>query len=221
MRMELSQLIGTEFINQKTNKDMFSTKTAVFESSNKYMNAGINDNVTLKEVNVMKSPTGRDYLEITFEDANGATASLTEWKNEKNQWIKTDEDLQHRDNQQFGRMLQILKCYFDSIEDVELNTFSDMINWVKSKLDSVIEGKKLLRLKTTYDNKGFIRVSTYGTFVEPMDVKETQIVLTGRDKIVRPEFKVDDEKSVDPLASPQESTPDNTIAEEKKDDLPF
>lgn len=200
---------------------MFSTKTAVFESSNKYMNAGINDNVTLKEVNVMKSPTGRDYLEITFEDANGATASLTEWKNEKNQWIKTDEDLQHRDNQQFGRMLQILKCYFDSIEDIELNTFSDMINWVKSKLDSVIEGKKLLRLKTTYDNKGFIRVSTYGTFVEPMDVKETQIVLTGRDKIVRPEFKVDDEKSVDPLASPQESTPDNTIAEEKKDDLPF
>lgn len=200
---------------------MFSTKTAVFESSNKYMNAGINDNVTLKEVNVMKSPTGRDYLEITFEDANGATASLTEWKNEKNQWIKTDEDLQHRDNQQFGRMLQILKCYFDSIEDVELNTFSDMINWVKSKLDSIIGGKKLLRLKTTYDNKGFIRVSTYGTFVEPMDVKETQIVLTGRDKTVRPEFKVDDEKSVDPLASPQESTPDNTIAEEKKDDLPF
>lgn len=200
---------------------MFSTKAAVFESSNKYMNAGINDNVTLKEANVMKSPTGRDYLEIIFEDANGATASLTEWKNEKNQWIKNDDDLQRRDNQQFGRMLQILKCYFDSIEDVELNTFSDMINWVKSKLDSVIGGKKLLRLKTTYDNKGFIRVSTYGTFVEPMDVKETQIVLTGRDKTVRPEFKVDDEKSVDPLASPQESTPDNTTENEKKDDLPF
>lgn len=203
---------------------MFSTKTAVFESSNKYMNAGINDNVTLKEVNVMKSPTGRDYLEITFEDTNGATASLTEWKNEKNQWIKTDEDLQRRDNQQFGRMLQILKCYFDSIEDVELNTFPDMINWVKSKLDSVIGGNKLLRLKTTYDNKGFIRVSTYGTFVEPMDVKETQIVLTGRDKTVRPEFKVDDEKSVDPLAVSENdvhSIPDNTIVEEKKDDLPF
>lgn len=204
---------------------MFSTKTAVFESSsNKYMNAGINDNVTLKEVNVMKSPTSRDYLEIIFEDANGATASLTEWKNEKNQWIKTDEDLQRRDNQQFGRMLQILKCYFDSIEDVELNTFSDMINWVKSKLDSVIGGKKLLRLKTTYDNKGFIRVSTYGTFVEPMDVKETQIVLTGRDKTIRPEFKVDDEKSADPLAVSENdvhSTPDNTTESEKKDDLPF
>ena len=197
---------------------MFSTKTAVFDSSNKYMNAGINDNVTLKEVNVSKSPNGRDYLEIIFEDANGAIASLTEWKNEKNMWIKTDEELQRRDNQQFGRMLQILKCYFETIEDVELNTFVDMITWIKSKLDTVISGKKLLRLKTTYDNKGFIRVSTYGIFVEPMDIEETQIVLTGRDKTTRPEIKVDDEKSTDPLGN---ATPDNTIAEEKKDDLPF
>lgn len=197
---------------------MFSTKTAVFDSSNKYMNAGINDNVTLKEVNVLKSPNGRDYLEIIFEDADGAIASLTEWKNEKNMWIKTDEELQRRDNQQFGRMLQVLKCYFETIEDVELNTFVDMITWVKSKLDTVISGKKLLRLKTTYDNKGFIRVSTYGIFVEPMDVEETQIVLTGRDKTTRPEIKVDDEKSTDPLGN---ATPDNTIAEDKKDDLPF
>ena len=197
---------------------MFSTKTAVFDSSNKYMNAGINDNVTLKEVNVSKSPNGRDYLEIIFEDANGAIASLTEWKNEKNMWIKTDEELQRRDNQQFGRMLQILKCYFETIEDVELNTFVDMITWIKSKLDTVISGKKLLRLKTTYDNKGFIRVSTYGIFIEPMDVEETQIVLTGRDKTTRPEIKVDDEKSTDPLGN---ATPDNTIAEDKKDDLLF
>lgn len=197
---------------------MFSTKTAVFDSSNKYINAGINDNITLKEVNVLKSPNGRDYLEIIFEDADGATASLTEWKNERNAWIKTDEELQRRDNQQFGRMLQILKCYFETIEDVELNTFVDMITWVKSKLDTVISGKKLLRLKTTYDNKGFIRVSTYGIFVEPMDVEETQIVLTGHDKTTRPEIKVDDEKSTDPLGN---ATPDNTIAEKKKVDLPF
>lgn len=197
---------------------MFSTKTAVFDSSNKYMNAGINDNVTLKEVNVLKSPNGRDYLEIIFEDADGLIATLTEWKNEKNAWITTDKELQRRDNQQFGRMLQILKCYFETIEDVELNTFVDMITWIKSKLDTVISGKKLLRLKTTYDNKGFIRVSTYGIFVEPMDVEETQIVLTGRDKTTRPEIKVDDEKSTDPLGN---AIPDNAIAEDKKDDLPF
>lgn len=196
---------------------MFSTKTAVFESSNKYMNAGINDNVTLKEVNVLKSPTGRDYIEIIFEDVNGSIATMTEWKNEIGLYIKNDEDLQKRDNQQFGRLLQIIKCYFETIEDVELNSFTDMINWVKTKLDTV-DKKKLLRLKTTYDNKGFIKVSNYGIFVEPMDVKETQIVLTGRDKTTRPEIKVDDEKSADPLAV---STPDNTVAEQKNDDLPF
>lgn len=196
---------------------MFSTKTAVFESSNKYMNAGINDNVTLKEVNVLKSPTGRDYIEIIFEDANGSIATMTEWKNEIGLYIKNNEDLQKRDNQQFGRLLQIIKCYFETIEDVELNSFTDMINWVKTKLDTV-DKKKLLRLKTTYDNRGFIKVSNYGIFVESMDVKETQIVLTGRDKTTRPEIKVDDEKSTDPLAT---STPDNTIAEQKNDDLPF
>ena len=197
---------------------MFSTKTAVFESSNnKYMSAGINDNVTLKEANVIKSPTGRDYLEVIFEDASGATASFTEWKNEKNQWIKTDEDLQRRDNLQFGRLLQILKCYFDEIEDVELNSFYDMITWVKNKL-ATVDLKKPLRLKTTYDNKGFIRVSTYGAFVEPMTVTETKIVLTARDKTTRPEIPVDKE-TTDPFAN--NSTSDSTTSETSNGDLPF
>lgn len=200
---------------------MYNTKTAIInneEFNSNYMPVGINENITLKEVSAEKSPQGKDFLRVTFENEAGQTAEFTEWKNEKNMWIKTDEELQRRDNQQFGRMLQILKCYFETIEDVELNTFVDMITWIKSKLDTVISGKKLLRLKTTYDNKGFIRVSTYGIFVEPMDVEETQIVLTGRDKTTRPEIKVDDEKSTDPLGN---ATPDNTIAEDKKDDLPF
>lgn len=196
---------------------MFSTKTAVFESSNKYMPAGINENVTLKEVNISKTPNGREFLEIVFEDANGATASLTEWKNEKNQWIKTDEDLQRRDNLQFGRLLQILKCYTSEIEDADLNTFSEMINWVKTKLDANIAAKTALRLKTTYDNKGFIRVSTYGTFVEPMSVEEPKVVLTGRDKTTRPSIPVDNE-TTDPLAT--NSIPESTT-ESQKDDLPF
>lgn len=196
---------------------MFSTKTAVFESSNKYMPAGINENVTLKEVNISKTPNGREFLEIVFEDANGATASLTEWKNEKNQWIKTDEDLQRRDNLQFGRLLQILKCYSSEIEDADLNTFSEMINWVKAKLDANIATKTALRLKTTYDNKGFIRVSTYGTFVEPMSVEEPKVVLTGRDKTTRPSIPVDNE-TTDPLAT--NSIPESTT-KSQTDDLPF
>ena len=80
---------------------MYNTKTATIndqEFVSSYMDAGIHDNVTLKEVNVKKSPTGKDFLEIVFEDSEGKTATMTEWKNEKNMWIKTHEDLQHRDD---------------------------------------------------------------------------------------------------------------------------
>lgn len=199
---------------------MFSTKTAVTSTGGKYMPAGINENVVLKEVNVQKSPTGRDYLQVVFEDSIGHIAELTEWKNEKGQFIKTNEDLQRRDNLQFGRILQIVHCYIENIPDVELNTFKDMIDWVKKTLDDVQEkDKQPLRLKVVYDNKGFIRVSANGIFVEPMDVKESQVKLTGRDKIERPIIPTDNNQT-DPLAS--NSTPvsaSNSAA--SADDLPF
>ena len=90
---------------------MFNTKTAQInanEFTSNYIPAGINDNVHLKSVDVKKSPNGLDFIEITFENDEGQIATMTEWKNEKNMWIKTDEDLQKRDNLQFGRMMQII-----------------------------------------------------------------------------------------------------------------
>ena len=48
------------------------------------------------------------------------------------------------------------------------------------------------------------------------------LIMKRIEAIIRPskleEIKVDDEKSTDPLGN---ATPDNTIAEDKKDDLPF
>ena len=90
---------------------MYSTKTATVnatEFTSSYMPVGINENITLKEVNVNKTQNGRDFLEIIFENEHGQTATMTEWKNEKNMWIKTDEDLQRRDDAQFGRILQVI-----------------------------------------------------------------------------------------------------------------
>ena len=197
---------------------MFSTKTAVFDSSNKYMNAGINDNVTLKEVNVLKSPNGRDYLEIIFEDANGAIASLTEWKNEKNMWIKTDEDLQNRDNIQFGRILQLINS-FTTAPDVELKSFTDMINWVKQMLDPMIATKKKLRLKVSYDKKGYTRVSQYGIFVEDMSITDSQIKLFKSDLMEKP--VVADKENDDPLNVPPAVTPDSVNEGSGASDLPF
>ena len=199
---------------------MYSTKTAIESTGSAFMNAGINDNVTLNNVEVTKSPTGKDFIRFTFTDADGKTAEWTEWKNEKSMYIKTDAELQTEDNRQFGRILQILKCYMDEVPDVELNSFADMINWVKTTLNAVNKDTKL-RLKVVFDNKGFIRVSRNGIFVEPMTVQESRIVLTGRDKTIRPDIPVDKEETpkTDPLSAVNDATPaDETNSD---DDLPF
>ena len=210
---------------------MYSTKTATTnntEFSSSYMPVGINENVTLKEVNVNKTQNGRDFLEIVFENANGQTATMTEWKNEKNMWIKTDEDLQRRDDQQFGRILQVIDA-ISSIghDDFEGSSFVEMINWVKQELDKAVNDNESnhVRLKVTYDKNGYTQVSKNGIFIEDMGVAESQIKLWKNDLTERP-VKADDEKANDPLAptsTPVTETTD-TVTESVStgaDDLPF
>jgi hypothetical protein len=200
---------------------MYSTKTATTnnnEFNSSYMPVGINENVTLKEVNVNKSPQGRDFLEIVFENADGQTATMTEWKNEKNMWIKTDEDLQQRDNQQFGRILQVIYCYYPKDQvNFEGSSFSEMINWVKQSLDAVTEKDAYpLRLKVVYDKKGYTKVSSLGVFVETMGVEQSQIKLWKNDLLERP-IVADKEPAADPLAGDSAPVTETTGA----DDLPF
>lgn len=205
---------------------MYSTKTATTnntEFNSSYMPVGINENVTLNAVNVMKSPQGRDYIEFVFTNAEGQTASFTEWKNEKNMWIKTDEDLQRRDDQQFGRILQVMKCFYtDDLLNFEGESFVDMINWVKAKIDQTINSnlpKVNLRLKVVYDKNGYTRVSSLGTYVEPMSVEQSQIKLWKKDLLERP-VVADNETAADPFAV---GTPNGTSVTETTgaDDLPF
>lgn len=204
---------------------MYSTKTATVnnnEFNSSYMPVGINENVTLKEVNVNKTPQGRDFLEIIFENEQGQTATMTEWKNEKNMWIKTDEDLQRRDNQQFGRILQVIDAATGSHIDFEGSSFAEMINWVKAQLEPAINPANIrqdMRLKVVYDKNGYTQVSKNGIFVEPMNIEESQIKLWKNDLLERP---VQPDKEDDPLGSPNigASTP---VTETKTgaDDLPF
>lgn len=197
---------------------MFNTKTATTNNedfTSSYMPVGINDNCILKSVEIQTTTQGKKFLRITFEDDQQRTAEMSEFENTKGMYIKTDEDLQNANNRQFGRLLQIVKCYFTEIPDVELNTFVDMINWIKSTLDPLIPTKKKLRLKVIYNKRGYSTVSSNGIFVEPMDIKQTQIKLFKRDLLERP-IKADEEKPADPLAMTN-STP----VTENTDDLPF
>lgn len=204
---------------------MYSTKTATVnntEFNSSYIPVGINENITLKEVNVNKSPQGRDFLEIIFENEQGQIASVTEWKNEKNIWIKTDEDLQHRDDQQFGRILQIIDAVRGEHPDFEGSSFAEMINWVKIVLTNA-ETKSPVRLKVVYDKKGYTKVSSLGVFIEPMSIEKekSQIKLWKNDLLERP-VQADVETPVDPLAATTDeslSTPNTETS--GADDLPF
>lgn len=198
---------------------MYNTNTAITNNDefvSSYMPAGINENVFLKSVEAKKSPTGKDFLEITFENNEGQTAQMSEWKNEKSMWVKTDEDLQRRDNMQFGRIMQIINCYFPKIEG-EFNTFKEMIDWVQSTLTPMVATKKALRLKVVYDKNNYTQVSKNGIFVEPMDKAETEIKKFARDNFER-QVVADVETSTDPLATT--STVDSTQVS-GSDDLPF
>ena len=203
---------------------MYSTKTATTnnqEFNSSYMPVGINENITLKEVNVNKTPQGRDFLEIIFENESGQTATMTEWKNEKNMWIKTDEDLQNRDNQQFGRILQVIDAATGSHPDFEGSSFVEMINWVKSVLTKAyaenLANLAPMRLKVVYDKKGYTKVSSLGVFVEPMSVEESQIKLWKNDLLERP-VVADTEPAADPLSVTAAPV---TETQTGADDLPF
>ena len=198
---------------------MYSTKTATVnnqEFTSSYMPVGINENVTLKEVSIGKTPQGRDFLEIVFENAGGQTATMTEWKNEKNMWIKTDEDLQRRDDAQFGRILQVIDACNGGHSDFEGSSFIEMINWVGTQLT---KDRTPLRLKVVYDKKGYTKVSNLGIFVEPMSVTESQIKLFKNDLTERP---VQPDKEDDPLGSPNIGVAAPvTETSTGADDLPF
>lgn len=199
---------------------MYSTKTATTnnnEFNSSYMPVGINENVTLKEVNVNKTAQGRDFLEIIFENEQGQTATMTEWKNEKNMWIKTDEDLQKRDDQQFGRILQVMDACLGDHEEFEGSSFVEMIKWAESKLNIVTGNLNTpLRLKVVYDKKGYTKVSSLGIFVEPMSTEQSQIKLFKNDLLERP-IVADKEPVADPLSVTTAPVTETTGA----DDLPF
>ena len=179
------------------------------------MPVGINENVTLKEVNVNKTPQGRDFLEIIFENESGQTATMTEWKNEKNQWIVTDEDLQRRDNQQFGRILQVIDAVKGGHNDFEGSSFIEMITWAKMCLND--GDNSPIRLKVTYDKKGYTQVSKNGIFVESMGVTESQIKLWKTDLLERP-IVADKEPVADPLSVAATPVTETSTG---ADDLPF
>ena len=82
----------------------------------------------------------------------------------------------------------------------------------------MITTKKQLRLKVSYDKNNYTKVSTYGIYVEPMDIAKTQIKKYARDNFER-QVIADVEITSDPLATSTSSIPES--GESQANDLPF
>lgn len=189
----------------------------------KYIPAGINDDVVLKSAKFETSPSGKVFLEITFEK-DGALLTHTEWKPTMGGFTNTPEALQTKEDNQYSRMLQILTCFYKN-EEIDFNgeTFEEFAKYVVDKLNNADKSVKL-KIKVVYGDKGYTSLPKYAkyTFIEPMvlpEGKTSSITALGIDQFTKPVIVSDTENKVenplDTTSNPVSFT--NNDAEE----LPF
>lgn len=168
----------------------YSKKAAqeVSDFKSKYMNAGINEGVSIDKVEVKVSPNGNKMFDITFINEQGQTAVHTEWEPKMAPWMKDKSDLERNQARQFKKMLQILMCYYtDEQINFEGEDFMSFANYIATMLNAADKTKKL-RLKLVYNKDGYTTIPTAvdDTFIEPMSVTESKIQITAKDIVIRP-----------------------------------
>lgn len=200
---------------------IYSTELAnqIQESKNKYLEAGIHDNVKFVSARVDKSINGNIFIEFKFEK-DEQTMTHTEWESTKKP-MESEEDFQNRANRQVKRILQILSCFYPKETLVFAgSSFSEFANWVVNLLNAANKDI-LLRVKIVYNNKGYTTLPNYCkfTFIEPMNLPEGQvskITELNIDVFVRPITADKETTDVNPL-----DKVDKGVADTQNDDLPF
>lgn len=200
---------------------IYSTELAnqIQESKNKYLEAGIHDNVKFVSARVDKSINGNIFIEFKFEK-DEQTMTHTEWESTKKP-MESEEDFQNRANRQVKRILQILSCFYPKEALVFAgSSFSEFANWVVNLLNTANKDI-LLRVKIVYNNKGYTTLPNYCkfTFIEPMNLPEGQvskITELNIDVFVRPITADKETTDVNPL-----DKVDKGVADTQNDDLPF
>jgi hypothetical protein len=200
---------------------IYSTELAnqIQESKNKYLEAGIHDNVKFVSARVDKSINGNIFIEFKFEK-DEQTMTHTEWESTKKP-MESEEDFQNRANRQVKRILQILSCFYPKEALVFAgSSFSEFANWVVNLLNAANKDI-LLRVKIVYNNKGYTTLPNYCkfTFIEPMNLPEGQvskITELNIDVFVRPITADKEITDINPL-----DKVDKGVADTQNDDLPF
>lgn len=186
----------------------------------KFIQAGINEDVTLQSVKTEKSPNGNYFLEFTFEK-DGATLTHTEWEPKMGNFVDTEEKLQQKVDNQYSRMLQILSCYYpDNMLNFNGESFKEFAEWIVTLLNAADKSKKL-RVKVVYNNKGYTTLPSYAkyTFIEPMEMKDgetSKISQLNIDQFTRPVVADKENTETNPFGATTTTNDENTNS-----DLPF
>lgn len=195
-----------------------ANKIETIDNSNKYLEAGIQENVSLVSARTEKSINGNAFLEIKFEkDGKGLTH--TEWEPNKKE-DETDEDYQSRVSRQVKRVLQILNCFYPKEALTFAGaTYKEFAEWAVNLLNNA-DKTKLVRVKIVYNNKGYTTLPNYCKyiFIEPMELPEgekSKIFIMNIDQITRPVIADNEQKEENPLDN-MSNTPAPAAS-----DLPF
>jgi len=175
-----------------------------------FIDFGIHDNITMTDISIEKSPTGKDYMSFTFTSEDGKVLNKTEWQ----PTIKEDQGhdvLLSKIKNQAKRIKHIMARYMS--EDATKVTYN-YDNWVtyakevKAKLDPV-KGTSKMRIKAVYDNKGYVSLPNYVPFIESMAIpkSDSKLEILSNDKKERPQQTGDVEVATSnpfdtPVASP-------------------
>lgn len=192
-----------------------ANKIETIDNNNKYLEAGIHENVSLVSSRTEKSINGNTFLEIKFEK-DGKVLTHTEWESNKLPEM-TEEAYQERVSKQVKRVLQILSCFYPKEALVFTGaTYKEFAEWAANLLN-VADKTKLVRVKVVYNNKGYTTLPNYCkfTFIEPMNLPEGQksmISILNIDQITRPVIADKETKEDNPL---------ETISQDTNNDLPF
>lgn len=192
-----------------------ANKIETIDNSNKYLEAGIHENVSLVSSRTEKSINGNTFLEIKFEK-DGKVLTHTEWESNKLPEM-TEEAYQERVSKQVKRVLQILSCFYPKEALVFTGaTYKEFAEWAANLLNAA-DKTKLIRVKVVYNNKGYTTLPNYCkfTFIEPMNLPEGQksmISILNIDQITRPVIADKETKEDNPL---------ETISQDTNNDLLF
>ena len=154
-----------------------------------YLDAGIHENIELVDLSMAVSPTGKDYITITFTSEDGNKLVKTEWKPTISGDQGHDILISKCENQSL-RFRHIMKVFMEESQtelDYNYNNWADYVRLVKVKLDPVI-GTTKVRIKAVFDNKGYVSLPNYRPFIESMAIPaaDSKIKIGSGDRMIRP-----------------------------------